>query len=78
MESYYTPPERFANNTHATNGIKFDIWCLGMMTVEALTKNYIARKSTNITSWPEQYPILHKALQVSGFYYIDFTFKIYY
>lgn len=77
MESYYAPPESSSYNSHGTNGMKFDIWCLGMMTVEALTKNYIAQKSTKTTSWPEQYPV-YKALQVSGFYYIDFTFKICY
>lgn len=74
MESYYRSPDSFLYATHAIDGVKFDVWCLAMMIVEALTKNYIALKSTQISLWSEQYPIIHKVLQVSEFYYTDFFF----
>lgn len=76
-ESHYCPPERYVRNCGATDGEKYDVWCLAILTVESLTKNYIARKSTKVSSWPEQYPVIYKILQVSQFYYEAFTFIIY-
>lgn len=48
-----------------------------MVAVESLTGNYVAHKSSEITSWPKQYHVIYKILQVSKFYYIAFTFKTY-
>lgn len=61
------PPESFERNSCPFDGKKFDTWCLAILTTEALTKNYISIKSSKITTWPEQYAVIYKILQVSKF-----------
>lgn len=53
------------------------MWCLAVMTIEAVTNHYLAEKSNKITSSPGQFAMLHKILQVSEFHYITFIFEIY-
>lgn len=66
-ESCYWPPERFIQNSVPFDGRKIDSWCLALLIVESLTKNYLTSKSSKKTTGLKMYDALYKILQVSEF-----------
>ena len=66
----YMPPEAYGidGRKRPLKGKTFDLWCLGIISSQVFTANYLSRNMPNhVCCWSDfVYPVLFKTLKVSA------------